>query len=104
MTLQPNKTDKALRREDAARFWSTHDVAIDNSEEVEEEIRARMPLALSVSLRLTDEEAARLRTMAKAEGVGVTDLARILLREGLDIHSQESGKLRKLDAVEVADD
>ena len=104
MTLQSNKADKALRRDDAAQFWSVHDVAVDNSVEVEVDIRARMPLAVSISLRLDDEEMARLRTMAKAENVGLTAMARILLREGLDIPLQASGKLRELDAVEVADD
>ena len=108
MTLQSNHTDndmdKVRRCEDAAHFWSANDVSVDNSEEVNDEIRARVPLAMSISLRLTDEEAARLRTMAKAENVGVTAMARILLRAGLDIRSQESGKLRELDAVEVADD
>ena len=104
MTEQSDNTDKVHRREDAAHFWSTHDITVDNSEEVEEEICARAPLAASISLRLNDEEMAQLRTMAKAEDVGVTTMARILLRAGLDIHSQESGKLRKLDAVEVADD
>ena len=103
MTRQSNNPDKVHRREGAARFWSTHDVTVDNSEEVEEEICARAPLAASISLRLSDEEMAQLRAMAKAEDVGVTTMARILLRAGLDIHPQESGKLRALDVVRVDD-
>ena len=103
MTRQSNMTDKASRREDAARFWSTHDVTVDNSDEVEEEIYVRTPLAASISLRLTDEEMSRLRTLAKANDVGVTTMARMLLRAGLAIHPPESVELRELDAVGADD-
>ena len=101
MTEQSDNTDKVHRREDAAHFWSTHDITVDNSEEVEEEICARAPLAASISLRLNDEEMAQLRTMAKAEDVGVTTMARILLRAGLDKYSQAAGRFQELEVVDA---
>ena len=48
--------EKTRRREEAARYWDTHDVTLENTKEVTEEIHVRKPLLQTYSIRLDDED------------------------------------------------
>jgi predicted DNA binding CopG/RHH family protein len=76
--------DKIRRREEAAKFWDSHDVTAENSEEITEEIQVRKPLSAMISLRLSDDDLSKLKLVARAQGVGVTTMARMLLHQCLE--------------------
>ena len=70
-------------REEAAEYWSTHDITEENSSEVSEDIHVRKPLSAMLSLRLSDDDLSKLKLAATAQGVGVTTMARMLLHQCL---------------------
>ena len=77
-------SDKILRREEAAEYWSGHEATDLNSQEVTESIRVRKPLSAMISVRLSDEDLSRLKNFARTHDVGVTTMARMLLHQGLE--------------------
>lgn len=75
-------TAKSLSRREAAQHFDAH--GIDEFEGEEVEVQAKRPLSTVLSLRLDDEHLGKLRLLAKAQGIGVTTMARRLLQQGLD--------------------
>ena len=75
------KNSKAQRRKEAREYFDTHDVDL-SGEEVALEIRK--PLSTIMSIRLDEEHVAKLKRLAKAQGVGVTTMARLLLNQAID--------------------
>lgn len=71
------------RRKEAAEYWSTHPITEGEREEVVIDVDAKKPLSVVLSIRLDDEHLARLKGLAKQQDVGVTTLARRLLRDSL---------------------
>ena len=68
--------DRRMSREEAAKFWAEN--------EITEEIQVRKPLSSMISLRLSDDDLSKLKLVARAQGVGVTTMARMLLHRGLE--------------------
>ena len=75
---------RVRNREAAAKFWDSHDVTAENSEEITEVIHIRKPLSAMISLRLSDDDLSKLKLVARAQGVGVTTMARMLLHRCLE--------------------
>ena len=106
-------TDKTNRREEAAEYWAANEITTENSSEAPEDILVRKPLSAMLTLRLSDEDLARLKTAAAAREVGVTTMARMLLHQCLTnpglqrtrhaIHSKEveEGLAQVLKEVEL---
>ena len=78
------QSDKIRRREEAAEFWNSHEVTFDNSQEVTESIQVRRPLTAMISIRLSDDDLSKLKMIARAQDVGVTTMARMLLHQCID--------------------
>ena len=70
-------------REEEARFWDTHDFT-DFQDELKP-VRARFAMNLSqgITIRLDPETLSRLRSEARARGLGPTTLARMWILERL---------------------
>ncbi len=70
-------------REEEAEFWDTHDIT-DLTEELKP-VRVRFAKRLSeeITIRLTPEVLAELRSCAEARGIGPTTLARMWILERL---------------------
>lgn len=75
------ESGKKRSRKEEAEYWETH--TIDEVEGEEVEIVVRKPLSSVFSIRLNPEDVKQLREMASAQGVGVTTMARMLLRQCL---------------------
>ena len=86
---------REMTREEAAEYWSTHELTEDTPgwEEVEEPItfKFKRPLSVVLSLRVDDEHIDRLSELAAARRIGVTTLARELLYEALDREPSNTG-------------
>ena len=76
--------DRRMSREEAARFWAENEITDENSEQVTEEIQVRKPLSSMISLRLSDDDLSKLKLVARAQGIGVTTMARMLLHQTLE--------------------
>ena len=76
--------DRRMSREEAAKFWAENEITDENSEQVTEEIHVRKPLSAMISLRLSDDDLSNLKLVARAQGVGVTTMARMLLHQCLE--------------------
>jgi hypothetical protein len=77
--------DKTQRRREAAKFWESH--GIDEgvvADDVAEHLEVRKPLSAMLSLRLDEDDLAKLKLIAKAQGIGVTTIARMLLHQCLE--------------------
>ena len=70
--------------EEAAEYWDTHSVTDDNTEPVAEPIIAKKPLTSVFSIRLDRDDVAKLRALARANGIGPTTMARNLLRRSIN--------------------
>ena len=81
--------DRRMSREEAAKFWAENEITDENSEQVTEEIHVRKPLSAMISLRLSDDDLCSLKLVARAQGVGVTTMARTLLHQCLENPSSQ---------------
>ncbi len=90
------------RREAAREYWQRHgiDEGADGSpQEQEEVVVAKRPLKAMLSLRLGDDDLRELTLLARENDVGVTTMARKLLRESL---VQSRGGLSRRQTPEMA--
>ena len=74
----------------AARYWDTHSVTDDNSVPVDEPPALKKPLTSVFSIRLDQDDVAKLRAMARANGIGPTTMARKLLRRAINEHRADA--------------
>ena len=76
--------DKNRRREAAREYWQRHgiDEGADGSQQ-EEVVIGKRPLKAMLSLRLGDDDLRELTLLVRANDVGVTTMARKLLRESI---------------------
>ena len=70
--------------EEAAEYWDTHSVTDDNTESVTDPIIVKKPLTSVFSIRLDQDDVAKLRALARANGIGPTTMARTLLRGSIN--------------------
>jgi hypothetical protein len=70
--------------EEEAAFWDTHDTTDFEDEWEPVELDVSPTLGHILSIRVDREEYRRLGAAAKARGVGVVTLARLLVLEGLE--------------------
>ena len=68
----------------AARYWDTHSVTDENSEPVLEPIVFNKPIASAYTIRLEQADVAKLRAIARANGVSPTAMARKLLLRAIN--------------------
>ena len=78
--------------EEEAAFWDTHDTTDFEDEWEPVELEVSPALGHVLSIRVDREEFHRLGVAAKARGVNVVALARMLLLEGLDRSDLEAGR------------
>ena len=76
--------------ERAAEYWDTHSVTDENSEPVAEPVALKKPLSSVFSVRLDRDDVAKLRSMARANGIGPTTMARRLLRRAINDYCQDA--------------
>ena len=76
--------------EQAAEYWDTHSVTDDNSDPVDETFALKKPLTSVFSIRLDQDDVAKLRAMARANGIGPTTMARKLLRHAINEHRADA--------------
>ena len=69
--------------EEAAEYWDTHSVTDENSEPVPGPAFIEKPLGSSFVVRLDCPDVVKLRSLAKANGIGQTAMARKLLRRAI---------------------
>jgi len=84
--LAKAKVPKFRNREEEAAFWDTHSLTdyLDEIESVDVEIKE--PLSHVLSVRIDSKDAKELETLAKGQGVGITTMARVLLKQALIQH------------------
>ena len=70
--------------EEAAEYWDTHSVTDDNTQPVTDPIIVKKPLTSVFSIRLDQDDVAKLRALARANGIGHTTMARNLLRRSIN--------------------
>ena len=63
-------------RKEAAEYWDIHAIGEHGEEGA---IEVKKPLSTILSLRVDDDLLKKLKVLAKAQGVGVTTMARRLL-------------------------
>ncbi len=73
---------KPLDRREAAEYWDTHSVDEVESEEVE--IEVKKPLSAVLTVRLDPDHLKKLKLLARAQGIGVTTMARHILEQALE--------------------
>ena len=97
-TLDKRKTEI----EEAAEYWDTHSVTDDNTEPVTEPIIVKKPLASVFSIRLDQDDVAKLRALARANGIGPTTMARNLLRRSInDKHDTDRMRLITISVTDL---
>ena len=69
------------RRNKAKEYWDTH--AIDEEGE-ETDVEVKRPLSAVLSLRLDPRHLDKLKSLARAQDIGVTTMARKLLQQAVD--------------------
>lgn len=74
--------NKPMDRREAAEFWDTHGVDEVESEEVE--IEVKKPLSAVLTVRLDPDHLKKLKLLARAQGIGVTTMARRILEQALE--------------------
>lgn len=76
------------RKEEAA-YWDSESVAehLEEMERVEAEVTA--PLSHTLSVRVSGEDLRKLRVLARTQGVGLTTMARMLLKRMLNRPDQQ---------------
>jgi len=75
-----------------ARFWDTHDVTEHSREMSSARVKVSPRLSHGVTIRLTPQTLARLRSQAAQRGLGPTTLARMWIMERLRESSRPTGK------------
>ena len=95
--------NRAQRRREAAQYWDSHDVTegAANDDDVGEPIEVRKPLSAMLTLRLHDDDLAKLKLVAKTQGVGLTTMARILLHRSLEDPKNQAASLQPLSEVRL---
>ncbi len=70
--------------EEEARYWDKESI-VDHLDELEpvDHVEVREPLVHTLSIRLTVEDMEQLRELGKRRGLGITTMARTLVRQGL---------------------
>ena len=70
----------------AAHYWGTHSVTDENSEPAPEPLAFKNPRASAYTIRLVQADVAKLRALARANGIGPTAMARKLLLRAINDH------------------
>ena len=74
---------RRMTREEAREYFDKHSLADQMPDErLGAEVKA--PLSTVLSLRISDEHAAKLKAMARGRKIGMTTLARQLLEQALE--------------------
>ena len=93
---------RAQRRRDAAEYWDSHDINEGvASDDVQGPIEVHKPLSAMLSLRLDDDDLAKLKLVAKARGVGLTTMARKLLHQCLEDPNNQAASPEPLSEARV---
>ena len=71
-------TDKRSRREAAAEHFDTHGIDEGAEEGDEVEVEVSKPLSVILSIRMDDDGMKKLGRVARAQGVGITTMARVM--------------------------
>ena len=88
--------------EEAAEYWDTHSVTDDNTEPVTDPIIVKKPLTSVFSIRLDQDDIAKLRALARANGIGPTTMARTLLRRSInDKHDADRARLITISTTDL---
>ena len=88
--------------EEAAEYWDTHSVTDDNTEPVTDRIVVKKPLSSVFSIRLDQDDVAKLRALARANGIGPTTMARNLLRRSIsDKHDADRARLITISTTDL---
>jgi len=98
-----NEISKIHRRREAAEYFDTH--GLDETlheDEKEVEVEVRKPLSAILSIRIDEDHLAKLKRLAKSEGIGITTMARKLLSEALDGHTNQPSHLGGFDLLSKA--
>ena len=99
MTTLDNRNTET---EEAAEYWDTHSVTDDNTEPVTDPIIVKKPLASVFSIRLDQDDVAKLRALAKANGIGPTTMARNLIRQSInDKHDADRARLITISTTDL---
>ena len=95
-----SKIPKFKNAEAAAEYWDNESIA-DHLEELKEvEIRVSKNLAHVLSVRVDRDDLHRLQEKADAQGVGITTMARMLLKKGLSQEDDDDGENASLAIAE----
>ena len=85
----PKKVPRFRSEQEEAEFWDTHSI-VDYLDEMEPvEVEVKKPLGHVLSVRVDSQDFHGLAEMARAEGVGVTTMARMLLKATLKRRKQD---------------
>ena len=85
---------RALRNEDEeAREWEARDLSGELEQMPPARLRAKRPLTHVLSIRMSSEDIAKLQALANSRGVGLTTLARMLVKGVLEEDAGRSASL-----------
>ena len=101
MGKETRKIPRFRNEQEEAEFWDTHSVTnfLDELEPVE--LAVKKPLGHILSVRIDSQDFHRLTEMARAEGVGVTTLARMLLKATLKEAQAKPGSQDTLEEIKA---
>lgn len=81
------KIPKFKTIQEEAEYWDNEDVT-DHFDELEEvdisELPMKKPLSHVMSIRLDKEDMIKLSELARSRGIGITTMARMLVKQGLN--------------------
>ena len=99
MTTLDNRNTET---EEAAEDWDSHSVTDDNTEPVTDPIIVKKPLKSVFSVRLDQDDVAKLRALARANGIGPTTMARNLIRRSInDKHDADRPRLITISTTDL---
>ncbi len=99
MTTLDNRNSEI---EEAAEYWDTHSVTDENTGPVTDPIIVKKPLSSVFSIRLDQDDVAKLRALAKANGIGPTTMARNLLRRSIsDKHDTDTARMITISTADL---
>ena len=75
---------KREARKEAAEYWASHGIDELGHEAEEVEVDVKRPLSTVLSIRIDGESMSKLKLMAKTQDIGVTTMARKLLKHALN--------------------
>lgn len=84
MQAKKSKIPKFRSDREEREFWSKHSVEEFSGDVDDLDVQIRPTRTEQIALRLTKEDVAALRTLAKSRGVGHTTLARSVLEQWLE--------------------